>query len=213
MRRMAMALVLAAAPAAAALAQERPTMLPTRDVMVTYRASGPAPARPGATGPAGTRQQDMKVAIQAGGKLMRIEALGGGAAAGGYVIVDREAQRMTMVVTQDRRFMELPANDAVSRGFLLNESMTFARRGLDTVAGVKCTLWEVTSQEGAGSVCVTDDGVMLRARGQDGRGALEATAVQYGPQPASLFRPPADFAKIEMPGGPERGGAGRPPTR
>lgn len=213
MRRMAMALVLAvaacaAAPVATALAQERPTMLPTRDVMVTYRASGPAPARPGATGPAQMRQQDMKVAIVAGGRLMRIEGLGGGAAAGGYVIVDRDAQRMTMVVTQDRRYMEMPANDAVSRGFLLNESMTFARRGLETVAGVKCTLWEVTSQEGAGSVCVTDDGVMLRARGQDGRGGLEAITVQYGPQPASLFRPPADFSKIEIPGG-----AGRPPGR
>jgi hypothetical protein len=213
---MAMALVLAAAPCAAALAQERPTMLPTRDVMVTYRASGPAPASPGASapgasGPAATRQQDMKVAIMAGGKLMRIEALGGGAAAGGYVIVDRDAQRMTMVITQDRRYMEMPANDAVSRGFLLNESMTFARRGLETVAGVKCTLWDVTSKEGAGSVCVTDDGVMLRARGQDGRGALEATAVQYAPQPASLFRPPADFAKIEMPGG--AGPGGRPPSR
>lgn len=206
MRRMAMALVLAAAPAAAALAQERPTMLPTRDVMVTYRASGPAPASPGASGPAAMRQQEMKVAMLAGGKMMRIEGLGGGAAAGGYVIVDRDAQRMTMVVTQDRRYMEMPANDAVSRGFLLNESMTFARRGLETVAGVKCTLWEVTSREGAGSVCVTDDGVMLRARGQDGRGGLEAIAVQYGPQPASLFRPPADFSKIEIPGG-----AGRPP--
>lgn len=210
MRRMAMALVLAVAPGAA-LAQERPTMLPTRDVTVTYRASGPAPALPGASGPATMRQQDMKVAIVAGGKLMRIEGLGGGAAAGGYVIVDRDAQRMTMVVTQDRRYMEMPANDAVSRGFLLNESMTFARRGLETVAGVKCTQWEVTSREGAGNVCVTDDGVMLRARGQDGRGGLEAISVQYGPQPASLFRPPADFSKIELPGG--AGPGGRPPPR
>jgi hypothetical protein len=205
-----LALVFALATAAglapgAALAQDRPTMLPTRDVAVTYRASAPARARPGM--PAQMRQQDMKVAIKAGGKLMRIEGLGGGAAAGGYAVVNRDTQRMIMVITQDRRFMEMPANDAVSRGFLLNEGMSFARRGLDTVAGVKCVVWQVTSADGAGNVCVTDDGVMLRARGADGRGSIEATAVQYAPQPDSLFRAPADFSKIELPAG-----AGRPPA-
>jgi hypothetical protein len=118
---------------------------------------------------------------------------------------------MVMVMPQDRRFMEMPVNDAFARGFVLNEGMTFVRRGTETVAGLKCTLWEVTSREGAGSACVTDDGVLLRGRGNDGKGGIEATAVRYGPQPAALFRPPADFTKLEMPAGMAPGA--RPPGR
>jgi hypothetical protein len=188
----------------AAWAQDRPPVAPTRDVMVTYRAT--APAQAGGRVPQGT--QDIRVATTQGGRLMRVEGMGSG---GAYVIVDRTTQRMVMVMPQDRRFMEMPANDAFARGFVLNEGMTFVKRGTETVAGLKCTLWEVTSREGAGSACVTDDGVLLRGRGNDGKGGIEATAVRYGPQPAALFRPPADFTKLEMPAGMAPGA--RPPGR
>jgi hypothetical protein len=181
-----------------ALAQDRPAVAPTRDVIVTYRATAPLQA---GRAPAGA--QTLRVATTQGGRLMRIEGVGAG---GAYVIVDRTTQRMLMVMPQDRRFMEMPADDAFARGFVLNTSMRFERRGAETVAGLKCTLWEVTSHEGAGTACVTDDGVLLRGRGSDGKGGIEATAVKYGPQPASLFRPPANFTKIELP-------AGVPPRR
>lgn len=197
-----------------ALAQERPPIAPTRDVLVTYRAT--APAQAGARMPQGA--QDIRVATTAGGRLLRIEGAGAG---GAYIIVDRTTQRMAMVMPQDRRYMEMPANDAFARGFVLTESMTFARKGTETVAGLKCTVWEVTSREGAGTACVTEDGVLLRGRGNDGKAGLEATGVKYGPQPAALFKPPADFAKFEMPaggipGGPQGaapGSGGRPPGR
>jgi hypothetical protein len=191
----------------AALAQERPPVAPTRDVLVTYRATAPTQA----TGPRGlpAGAQDLRVATTQGGKLMRVEGMGGGA----YVIVDRTTQRMTMVMPQDRRFMEMPANDAFARGFVLNESMTFVKKGGETVAGLKCTLWEVTSREGAGSACITDDGVLLRGRGNDGKAGIEATAVKYGPQPAALFKPPAGFSKIEMPAGQGGPPAPRAPVR
>jgi len=186
-----------------ALAQERPPVAPTRDVLVTYRATAPAQAgRPAA--PA----QSLRVAITQGGRLMRVEGMGAG---GAYVIVDRTTQRMVMVMPQDRRYMELPANDAFARGFVLNDAMTFVKRGGETVAGLKCTVWEVTSRDGAGTACVTSDGVLLRGRGNDGKGGIEATAVRYGAQAAALFKPPADFAKIEMPSGVAP--SARPPGR
>jgi hypothetical protein len=181
-----------------AVAQERPPVAPTRDVLVTYRATAPVQGR---RAPAGA--QTLRVATTQGGRLMRIEGVGAGDA---YVIVDRTTQRMVMVMPQDRRFMEMPADDAFARGFVLNTSMRFVRRGADTVAGLKCTVWEVTSQEGAGTACVTDDGVLLRGRGSDGKGGIEATAVKYGPQPAAMFRPPAGFSRFELP-------AGVPPRR
>jgi hypothetical protein len=198
--------------AGGAWAQERPPVAPTRDVMVTYRATAPAGGRAPQGLEAGSRE--FRVAATQGGLLMRVETMG---AAGAYVIVDRAAQRMLMVMPQDRRFIEMPVNDAFARGFVLNEGMTFARRGSDTVASLRCTVWEVTSREGAGTACVTEDGVLLRGRASDGKGVIEATAVTYAAQPAALFRPPADHSRLELPAGAMPGGGppgqGRPPAR
>ena len=190
MRHMILATIVVLACAWPALAQNRPPTAPTRDVLVTYRATGPGQAQP----------QDIRVAFTASGNLMRVEGMGG-PGGGAYVVVDWTTRRMVMVMPQDRRYMEMPANDAFTHGFILNDSMTFARRGSETVAGLKCTLWEVTSKEGAGTACMTDDGVLLRGRGNDGKGGIEATSVKYGPQPAALFKPPADYSKLEMPAG------------
>ena len=194
------------ASSGAALAQDRPPVAPTRDVMVAYRAT--APAQAGAQAPQGA--QDIRVATTQGGRLLRVEGVGAG---GAYVIVDRTTQRMVMVMPQDRRYVEMPASDAFARGFVLNESMTFVKRGTETVAGLKCTLWEVTSREGAGTACVTDDGVLLRGRGSDGKGGIEATSVKYGPQAAALFKPPADFSRLDVPPGMGQGSGPRPPGR
>ena len=184
-------------------AQDRPTILPTRDVAITYRASGPVQGQ--------QQQQDLQVAFTAGGRLMRVESIGGPEGAGAYVIVDHTAQRMTMVMTGDRRFIEMPVNSAFSRGFLLSDTMKFVRRGGESVAGVKCTVWDIASPEAVGTACLTEDGVMLRGSGLDGKGAIVATGVTYGPQSAAMFKPPAGFSKIEMPAG--MPSLGTPPGR
>ena len=198
-----LALLAAVAGGQTVAAQDRPTILPTRDVAITYRATGPVQGQ--------QQQQDLKVAFTSAGRLMRVEGTGG-QMSGTYVIVDHTAQRMTMVMTGDRRFIEMPVNNAFSRGFLLSDTMKFVRRGGDSVAGVKCTVWDVNSPEAVGTACLTEDGVMLRGSGLDGKGALVATSITYAPQPAALFKPPADFSKIEMPSlaMPPRG---RPPGR
>ena len=201
MRRTMLAMGLMAC-AGGAMAQERPTILPTRDVAISYRATGPVQGQ--------QQQQDLRVSFTSGGRLMRIEGVGG-QSAGSYVIVDHTTQRMTMVMAQDRRYMEMPVNNAFSRGFLLSETMRFARRGSESVIGVKCTVWDITSSDGNGNACLTEDGVMLRGNGIDGKGTIIATGVTYAPQPAALFKPPADFSKIEMPAGLPPGG--RPPGR
>ncbi len=174
-----------------AAAREGPLTVPTRDVMVTYRATAPVQGR--------EQQREVRVAITAGGAMMRVEGMGG-ASDGAYVIVNRKTQRMTMVLPQDRRYLDLPANDVFARGFLLNDSMTFVRGRGATVAGLKCTEWQVTSDDGNGTVCVTADGVLLRGRGSGGRGGIVAKAVKYGRQPAALFKPPAGYSRLEAPG-------------
>ena len=107
--------------------------------------------------------------------------------------------------------MELPAGESFARGFLLNDSMIFTRRGTETIAGLKCTVWDISARDGGGSACMTDDGVMLRGRGTDGKGGIEATSVKYGTQPAALFKPPAGYSKLDVP--PTAPPGARPPGR
>jgi hypothetical protein len=191
MRRLGLAILTLAAGATAAESQERPPTSPTRDVQVSYRATAPVQGA--------QRQQDIRVAITAGGQLIRVDGIGTPGGGNDYIIVDRRTRRMTRVMPQDRRYMELPAGDSFSRGFLLNDSMTFTRRGTETIAGLKCTVWDIGARDGGGSACMTDDGVMLRGRGTDGKGGIEATSVKYGTQAASLFKPPAGYSKLDVP--------------
>ena len=191
MRRLGLTILTLFAGAATAAAQERPPTSPTRDVLVSYRATAPVQGA--------QRQQDIRVAITAGGQLMRVDGIGTPAGANDYIIVDRRARRMTRVMPQDRRYMELPVGESFSRGFLLNDAMAFTKRGTETIAGLKCTVWDISARDGGGSACMTDDGVMLRGRGTDGKGGIEATSVKYGTQPGALFKPPADYSKLDVP--------------
>jgi hypothetical protein len=51
-------------------------------------------------------------------------------------------------------------------------------------------------------LCLTDDGVLLRARA-GGRTLLSAETVRYGPLDAALFQPPAGYAHQKL--GPQPG--------
>lgn len=195
MRRLILAF-LAAILATPAVAQTAPPTAPTRDVAITYRATGTIQGK--------QQDREMRLAITAGGQLMRIEGLGQPGGDAGYLIIDRRSKRMLMVVPKDKHFLELPASDVFSRGFLLNSAMGFTRRGSETVAGLSCTVWEISARAGGGTVCVTDDGVLLRGRGQRGRQEIEATKVTYATQPSALFKPPADYARLDVPPPPQR---------
>ena len=77
------------------------------------------------------------------------------------------------------------------------------RKGSATVAGLRCTVWEVGGESANGSACVTADGVVLRAGGSDRRGrtgSIEAERVEYGHQADALFFPPADVRKVDLAG-------------
>ncbi|MDT8872776.1 hypothetical protein RAA17_20900 [Komagataeibacter rhaeticus] len=70
------------------------------------------------------------------------------------------------------------------------------------MAGVACTQWDVTTDQGNATACVTEDGVVLQEIGVDGdglKGKLEATKVVYGPIPDSMFQPPEGYRKVEPP--------------
>jgi len=173
-----------------AAAQDHPAVMqPSRDVMVEYHVSGVTQGQ--------HRSDTVRMYFTDHGTKLRIEPVG----QPGYSIMDRTAGRMIMVMMQQHAYMELPYDPKRVMAFEGTDT-TFTRRGADTIAGIGCTIYDTRRPDRSGQVCLSDDGLLLRAKSDNpaqAGGGLEATRVVYGPQPASLFAPPADFQKMEMP--------------
>jgi hypothetical protein len=173
------ALLMAATPVA-----ERPTYLPTRDVAVTYQVTGEKLTAP----------QTIEAHFSAAANKLRLDD----PALAGYAVIDRAAARITVVLTQARAFTVLPFD---ADRFILDQSATFTRTGTSDVDSLHCTTWKIVTTTASGSVCLTNDGILLRGSFHDehgGSGGLEATDVTYSPQPAGLFNPPAGFLKMNL---------------
>ncbi len=199
-RRLAVLALFAGAAPGFAVAGEHPPLTATRDATVLYRAEGPRD------------QAAMSVRVHVSGGKLRVEP----ADLPGYVIVDRDAGRVLMVMRQPQVYFETPAKSEMVRDFLPSERMRFTREGSERVAGLSCTVWDVQAPEGrTGRVCVTSDGIVLRGQGHDpqyGSGSVEAVSVTYGPQAAGLFQPPAGYLRMDIPRLPA-GAGGAPPAR
>lgn len=176
---------------ATARAQDRPRLQPSRDVAVTYRLEGDAAsAVPGGVPGA------LRLSWDAAGQRLRAEPEGRTQA----VIVDLRAHSAQMVDATLRSALTLPVRDADLQPLTL-DGARLTRRGDAVVAGLPCTDWAVQSPRGAGTVCLTADGVALRAEGEmDGRrGSFTASSVSYGPQRDELFRVPPDYMQFSLP--------------
>ncbi len=177
--------------AAAAPAQERPLIQPSRDVSVTYRVEGAA-----ATVVPGGIPNALRLSWDAAGQRLRAEPEGRTQA----VIVDLRTHSALVMDTALRSALTLPTRDSDLQPLTL-EGARLTRRNEAVVAGLPCTNWAVQSSRGNGTVCLTADGVALRADGEvDGRhGTFTALNVSYGPVRDDLFRVPADFMQLSLP--------------
>lgn len=193
-----MALGLAAAVPAAA--QDHPAVMqPSRDVTVEYHVAGVMQG-------AAPRSDTIRMYFAEHGMKLRIEPVGQPA----YSIVDRSGARMIMVMAQQHAYMEVPYDPKRVMAFD-DKDATFTRLGSDTVAGISCTVYATKRQDHSGQVCLSDDGLMLRAKSDNPSqpgGTLEATRVTYGALAPSLFTPPADFQKMDL----SNMGRGAPPS-
>jgi hypothetical protein len=195
MRRLFLTCLLIAAPAWAATAgtaraQEKPPLLPTRDVSVDYRAT------------AGGRTTNIRVLYSAGTERLRAEASGQST----YLIIDGRARTAHVVMDRQHSVLDLPFDTDRWRGFILSDRATFTRIGSDRILGHACTDWKVSGPSGDGTACVTDDGVILRGAasgeapdGHAGTGSITAVAVHYGLQPDDVFAVPAGYKTMAMP--------------
>jgi hypothetical protein len=173
--------ILAALLATPALAQDKPSTVPLRDVDVTY-----GMAQPLENGPPLTQRMRWSVAS---GRL-RVDP----PAHDLYMIVDYRARHMAVVRPSDRAVLDMDATGAGLPG--APSDGRFARRGNEQIAGLPCTNWQTLDSAGvAAVVCITPDGVMLRAS-REGHVLLEATSVSFTPQDPAAFEPPTGFRHI-----------------
>lgn len=168
--------VLAAAP-------DRPALTPAREASVLYRVTN-ADAAP----------IEVRVTTAAGGSPLRLDMPDHS-----YMLVNASAHTMSMVVPDEQMVLNLPYQDGPQTHFQLNDRMQFIRRAPATVASVRCTTWDVAVDNARGTMCISDDGIMLRSLGVDETGrrnVIEAVSVSYAPATANEFVPPADFSQM-----------------
>ena len=172
--------------AGAASAQDRPLLLPERDVAVVYRVIGGPPSVP-----------EMRMAWLAGEGRQRIELPGGRA-----TVVDHKDLGASFIVADEQRVViPLPGRVGASMGLPggARPAGRFTRTGAAAYAGFPCAVWRYEDEKQTGEACITADGVMLRGVGtQDGRaGGVEATRVAYGPQDPARFRRPESYRVVQ----------------
>ncbi len=182
----AAALLAAPCLSPAARAETPPLLIPTRDVDVVYRMPpAPGPATSAAI-PAPTQRLRWHVAD----RRLRVDPPGEGV----FMIVDYAAHSMEMVEIAARQVIDMPPPPGL--GVAAPSGARFERLGEAGVAETPCTEWRTTDMQGsATTVCLTPDGVLLRAS-SGGRVMIEATRVSYAPQDAVLFLVPDGYRHI-----------------
>jgi len=162
----------------------RPPIRPTRDVDVTYEIPRPSP-----TG--GEQILSERMRWDVAGNRMRVDP----PTTGVYMLMDYGRHRLIAVKEADRTFVEVDSGDATGTPGI-GRGAPFRKMGAGTVAGVPCTEWDTRDSGGQPVlVCMTDDGVLLRARSVD-RLLITATRVDYGSADPAEFSPPPGFKRV-----------------
>ncbi len=189
---LALSLLALLAAAGTAAAQDRPMLQPSRDVTITYRVEGAA-----ASAIPGGIDGPLRLSWDAAHQRLRAEAEGRPQA----VLVDLPNHTATMLDDAMRAAVALPVRERDLQPLTL-AGARLTRRGAGNVAGMACTNWDVESKRGAGTVCLTADGVALRADGAvDGqKGSFTATSVRYGEVAPGLFTAPPGYFALDLAG-------------
>ena len=171
--------LLAAAPAAA---QDKPKLLPDRDVDLTYTVSAQ-----GTTAAKADKPITQRVRWLAADHMQRIDGPGDT-----VVLADRATSYITIVSSRTKSYIKL---DAPAGGvFNPDQHAAFTRGDASSVAKTACTDWKWLDADTKKprTLCATDDGVVLRMT-EDGRTLAEATAVTYRTVKPQTFQVPHGY--------------------
>lgn len=166
----------------AASAQERPQLVPTRDVDVSYKITRP-------NQPAIVERRRWL----ANEHLERVDGPDKST-----TIFDRNKGEITLLNAANRTFRKL---EGTGRQPPEPEAGVVLTRGTESViAGLRCVEWTWTQDTETHTVCVTAEGVLLRLA-IDGRTVIEARSVRFAPQTAELFQVPPGYSPALAPEG------------
>lgn len=174
-----------------AFAQPAPQTLPSRDVTVVYRPEGAARDMV-----PGGMPGDLRVAWSASSQRLRVEPLGRAQA----LLVDLGSASVELIDRGLHSAMSLPVRAQDLDPVKLQDAR-LTRQGGAVVAGLPCTDYAVQARRGHGTVCLTADGVALRASGEvDGKpGSFTAVSVDRTPLSPGMFDVPRDFMRLSLP--------------
>jgi len=171
----AAAIVLLAAAVPSLRAEEKPQLLPTRDVDITYKITQPR-----------QRAITERVRWSAGAHLERVDGPHRSTS-----IFDREAHEVTLLNGATRTYSKL---DGLARKPSEPDKDAVLKRGGEAVvARERCVEWSWTQDVETHTICDTADGVLLRLV-IDSQTVREARSVRYRRQPPELFRVPGNYA-------------------
>jgi len=125
-------------------------------------------------------------------------------------IIDRTRKRVWIVMASSRQYMEMPLRGDVVSAFLppnvTREQVKLTSLGKETVGGVSTGKIRVEHPMGRSVMWVTEDGIMVKmdgvstAGGRQTKVTMRLRNVKRGPQDAALFRIPAGYKKLAIPG-------------
>ena len=186
----AAAIVAATIAAPGVRAADRPPSMPPNDATILYQVS--ANNRP---------PEQIRVYFGRHGDLLRSDGPHGE----GNTVLDRATGQLTVVLNDAHAYMVIPSRGPITDPFLLDPSYNYVRVGTtQTIAGLTCADWTVTSKKGQNKACVTDNGLLLAASGVDGSGVagqIRALSVATDPLPPDIFSPPQGFQRVAHPAG------------
>jgi hypothetical protein len=178
-------------------AQDHPLFLPNKDVAVVYRLAG---------GDMGNGAQKLQVTYADGGQRERIDYFRWVEAKYPFaaLILDRAADELIAINGETKTYVETNIGKLVTPDMrFASPDMHYTRLRVAAVADHPCTDWTIQPIDNkvpGGTVCVTDDGLILRVT-QDGIATpgMVALNIAYGTVPDSIFSPPDGFTREEPP--------------
>ncbi|MGI4746092.1 MAG: hypothetical protein ACRYGI_16865 [Janthinobacterium lividum] len=180
-----------------AQAPDHPFVVPQHDVDVLYAVPLPVAAGQGslqAGQPVKAIEQRMRFAASL--QRQRVDPPGPGT----YMITDYRTGQLIMVQPGQRIATSIPAPGGPIASPGIRATGDYSRLGVQTIAGVSCTDWRTRDDSGNQSVvCLTEDGVMLRAMQAD-HVLVQAIRVAFDRQEPSLFEVPAGYS-LQRPAG------------
>jgi hypothetical protein len=171
-------------------AGDAPVLAPTADVTATYTVVRAAT-------PGGPRK--IVVRQTAGGAKTRIDSyiFADGKTPYESMILDSKSDRLKILVFARQAVVDAPSDGFSLPAYTMTAAMRFKRGADKTLAGQKCSEWEVAPTKGdPWTACVTAKGVVLRSNSPTRE--MEATAAKQGPLPADTFAVPPDLKPMTL---------------